>query len=143
MRIPIFVARRFGDPNPLGAKGIRPLELCVAVKGTGSATSKDRRCATCAASGIPTEVIMDPATATALDGLLIVKIVLGVLCFGSVLAVSIAAWLDLRERRRWRAIVPPCWPPPGVDPEAAYASDLVRDEAPVGHPISIHEGDER
>lgn len=86
---------------------------------------------------------MDPATASALNGLLIVKVVLGILCFGSVLAVSIAAWLDVRERRRWRAIVPPCWPPPGVDPEAAYAPDLVREESTIRRPLPVHEGDER
>ena len=47
--------------------------------------------------------------------LVILNLVLGAACASAVVAVSVAAWLDVRERRRWRAMVPPCWPPPGVD----------------------------
>lgn len=52
--------------------------------------------------------------------LILLNVALGLACAGCVLAVAVAAWLDWRERRRWRASVPPCWPPPGVDPADAY-----------------------
>ena len=59
-----------------------------------------------------------------LKGLLVMNVVLAVFCAGAVLAVSIAVFLDWRERRQRRALVPSCWPPPGVSPEDAYALDL-------------------
>ena len=68
---------------------------------------------------------MESQLSGGLAWLVAMNVVLAVLCAGSVLAVAIAVHLDLRERRQWRALVPPCWPPPGVDPEAAYAPDLL------------------
>lgn len=61
--------------------------------------------------------------------LVILNLVLGVACLGCVLAVAVAAWLDIRERRHWRAIVPPCWPPPGVDPADAYVDEPSRESS--------------
>lgn len=58
--------------------------------------------------------------------LVILNLALGLACLGSVVAVAVAAWLDVRERRRWRDLVPPCWPPPGVDPADAYADETPR-----------------
>jgi hypothetical protein len=55
--------------------------------------------------------------------LVILNLALGLACLGCVVAVAVAAWLDIRERRCWRALVPDCWPPPGVDPGDAYAVD--------------------
>ena len=52
--------------------------------------------------------------------LVILNLALGFACLGCVVAVAVAAWLDIRERRQRRALVPPCWPPPGVDPADAY-----------------------
>ena len=51
--------------------------------------------------------------------LVILNLALGIACLGCVVAVAAAAWLDIRERRQWRAMVPDCWPPPGVDPADA------------------------
>lgn len=67
-------------------------------------------------------VLATPGT----QGLVVLNIVLGLLCLGAVLAVTVAAALDLLERRRWRALVPPCWPPPGVDPDSACLIDPPR-----------------
>ena len=65
------------------------------------------------------------ATSTqSVDGLLAMNIALAIFCAGAVLAVATAAFLDWRERCRRKALVPPCWPPPGVDPAEAYATDL-------------------
>ena len=55
--------------------------------------------------------------------LVILNLALGLACLGCVAAVAVAAWLDIRERRSWRAMVPPCWPPPGIDPADAYADE--------------------
>ncbi len=49
------------------------------------------------------------------DLLIAVNVALGAFCAACVVAVAIAVWLDVRERRQWRAMVPDCWPPPGVD----------------------------
>ena len=68
---------------------------------------------------------MDPCLAYATWPLVATNLLLAVICGGSTVAVAIALMLDLRERRRRRALVPPCWPPPGVDPQAAYAPDMV------------------
>ncbi len=68
---------------------------------------------------------MESQFAGDVTSLVVLNIVLATVCGGAVLAVGIALALDLRERHRRRALVPPCWPPPGVDPEAAYAPDLV------------------
>lgn len=57
--------------------------------------------------------------------LVVMNVVLATLCGGGVVAVAVALALDLRERRQRRRLVPPCWPPPGVDPEAAYALDML------------------
>ena len=54
--------------------------------------------------------------------LVAVNVALGAFCAACVIAVAVAVWLDVRERRRWRALVPDCWPPPGVEPEDAYAT---------------------
>ena len=86
---------------------------------------------------------MDAAVERSLDGILILNVSLALICFVAVVSVAVAVWLDLRERRRWRSIVPPCWPPPGVDPEAAYAEDLVQFASGPSRPVSIHEGDEQ
>ena len=67
--------------------------------------------------------------------LVLLNLALGLACLGCVVAVSVAVWLDIRERRQWRALVPPCWPPPGVDPEDAYSND-----APQQTP-SLHRSD--
>lgn len=64
--------------------------------------------------------------------LVILNLALGLACMGSVVAVSVAAWLDVRERRQWRALVPPCWPPPGVDPADAYV-DVPERKTPQTH----------
>ncbi len=56
--------------------------------------------------------------------LVILNVALALACLGCVVAVTVAAWLDVRERRQWRAMVPPCWPPPGIDPADAYAEEL-------------------
>jgi len=56
--------------------------------------------------------------------LVAVNLLLAAACAGGLLAVGVAVVLDLRERRSWRSMVPPCWPPPGVDPAEAFASDL-------------------
>lgn len=61
--------------------------------------------------------------------LILLNIALGLACAGCVLAIGVAVWLDVRERRRWRALVPPCWPPPGVDPADAYADEPTSHEA--------------
>jgi hypothetical protein len=53
------------------------------------------------------------------DLLIAVNVALGAFCAACVVAVAIAVWLDVRERRRWRAMVPDCWPPPGVALEDA------------------------
>lgn len=76
---------------------------------------------------------MESPFAGSVTSLLVMNVVLATLCGGGVLAVLFAVVLDLRERRQWRQLVPPCWPPPGVDPEAAYAADLVT-SAPQGSP---------
>ena len=76
---------------------------------------------------------MESQLAGSVTSLLVMNVVLATLCGGGVLAVLCAVFLDLRERRQWRHLVPPCWPPPGVDPEAAYATDLVT-SAPQGSP---------
>jgi hypothetical protein len=65
---------------------------------------------------------MVAAVSQDISGLVVMNILLLVFCVGSVLAVAVAVWGDLRERRRWRALVPPCWPPPGADPDEAYAT---------------------
>ena len=65
--------------------------------------------------------------------LVVTNAVLGVFCAACVLAVGIAVWMDVRERRRWRRMVPDCWPPPGVDPEAAYAAPSTEDRHPTPH----------
>ena len=73
--------------------------------------------------------------------LVLMNVALGLACLGCVVAVAIAAWMDVRERRRWRALVPPCWPPPGIDPADAYVDDASlstatnpeRREAPFHH----------
>lgn len=74
---------------------------------------------------------MESQFASGITSLVVMNIVLATLCGGAVLAVTVALALDLRERHRRRALVPPCWPPPGVDPEAAYAPDLA---------VSVHGG---
>ena len=67
---------------------------------------------------------MIAASMQSADGLLAMNIALALFCAGAVLAVAAAAFLDWRERCRRKALVPPCWPPPGVDPAEAYATDL-------------------
>ena len=54
---------------------------------------------------------MDAAT---VEALYLVKWILGALLVVSVLLIGGAAWLDVRERRRWRAMVPDAWPPTGL-----------------------------
>jgi len=71
----------------------------------------------------------------AISPLVIMNLALGIACLGCVVAVAVAAWLDVRERRRWRALVPPCWPPPGVDPSDAYV------DVPEQKPSSLHRSD--
>ena len=56
------------------------------------------------------EDVMDPAT---VEALYLVKWILGGLLAACALFISGAAWLDWRERRRWRAMVPDAWPPAG------------------------------
>lgn len=77
--------------------------------------------------------------AAATTPLVILNLVLGAACAVCVAAVAIAAYLDLREKRRWRAMVPPCWPPPGVDPRDAYAdADLASPSAAGPRTSSSH-----
>jgi len=61
-----------------------------------------------------------PLVAAGTTPLVILNLVLGGACAVCVLIVIVAAYLDVRERRRWKSMVPPCWPPPGVDPRDAY-----------------------
>ena len=68
----------------------------------------------------------------ATTSLVLMNLALGLACLGCVVAVAVAAWLDIRERRQWRALVPPCWPPPGIDPADAYSNE----EPPSDHPAS-------
>lgn len=44
----------------------------------------------------------------------VMNVALGLFCLASVIAVLVAVALDVRERRRWRSMVPEGWPPPGV-----------------------------
>ncbi len=60
----------------------------------------------------------------------VVNVVLALACLAIAVTVGVAVWLDVRERRRWRAMVPPCWPPPGVDPADAYVESEAK-EAPA------------
>lgn len=73
--------------------------------------------------------VMDATLSTGPNGLLFLNVLLLVLCAAAVFAVTVAAWLDVRERRRRRALVPPCWPPPGIDPAEAYAEDAAEEVA--------------
>lgn len=66
-------------------------------------------------------VLTSSLVASSTTPLVILNLLLGGACAACVLAVGVAVVLDLRERRRWRSLVPPCWPPPGVDPREAYA----------------------
>jgi hypothetical protein len=50
-----------------------------------------------------------------LDGIVVVNIALGALCIGAAVTVLAAAFLDGRERRRWRAMVFDYWPPDAAD----------------------------
>ena len=60
---------------------------------------------------------MDVPTDTSTLPLVVLNLVMAAICLAGVLAVLVAVFLDVRERRRWRAAVPPCWPPPGCDDE--------------------------
>ncbi len=80
--------------------------------------------------------------AASLDALLILNVVLAALVAGAVVSVAVAVALDLAERRRWRVMVPPCWPPPGVDPRDAYADELRRPPTRSGRAPS-HGGGKR
>lgn len=58
--------------------------------------------------------------------LTVTNLLLGIACVAMLVAVVVALALDVRERRRWRAMVPPGWPPPGVDPDEADGAPLRR-----------------
>ena len=69
---------------------------------------------------------MEIASTGGLEALVLVNVILGVFCLGCVLVVLGAVWLDVRERRAWRAMVPDGWPPPGEE-----AEDLDRSSPPT------------
>ena len=65
---------------------------------------------------------MDLATP---EALMLVKWIIGgflMLCTALVIGAAIA---DIRERRRWRAMVPDCWPPAGVLHEEERAKGVL------------------
>jgi hypothetical protein len=41
------------------------------------------------------------------------NIALGLVCLAFLTTVAVAVWRDVRERRRWRAMIPEGWPPRG------------------------------
>ena len=53
------------------------------------------------------------ADLTTVQALYLIKWIFGIALGVGVLALLGACVLDIRERRRWRAMVPDCWPPSG------------------------------
>ena len=56
---------------------------------------------------------MDPADAEMVETLMLVKWIFGGLLALFAALIIGAAVMDVRERRRWRAMVPDGWPPAG------------------------------
>jgi len=54
------------------------------------------------------------ADLTTIEALYLIKWIFGIALGLGVLVLVGAVVLDVRERRRWRAMVPDCWPPPGT-----------------------------